>query len=352
MDHNEIRGRLNKELAGKAQATSLKPEEEKRVTSGLSSGSMMLNMALSGSPLVGYAWGRIVEIYGPESTGKTTLALHAVYEAQRLERASDQSVPCLFVDAEHSLDPNYAENIGVDMGLLDIVQPDCGEDALEAVEKAVEVGYKLIVIDSVAALTPRAEIEGEMGDSHMGLQARLMSQACRKLSSKCGKAEAIILFVNQIRMRIGLLFGNPETTTGGMALKFYSTYRLEIRAPRKGARRSTLAGMGESVEIGTNANVKVSKNKAFPPHRTASFYIEYGKGIDRHKDAIDFLLSVDAFRPAKSGKGKVLSLSSKGKAYSANKVLELFRVDPAVQRDVLEIVHKIDEEMSLNEDIE
>ena len=345
MDHKEIRGRLNKELAGKAQAISLKPEKGKRITSGLSSGSMLLNMAMSGSPLVGYAWGRIAEIYGPESTGKTTLALHAIYEAQRLEKASKQPIPCLFVDAEHALDPVYAQNIGVDVALLDIVQPDCGEDALESVEKAVEVGYKLIAIDSVAALTPRAEIEGEMGDSHMGLQARLMSQACRKLSGKCGKAGAIILFVNQIRMKIGLVFGNPETTTGGMALKFYSTYRLEIRAPRKGAKKGTLAGMGESVEIGTNVKVKVNKNKVYPPHRTASFYIEYGKGIDRYKDAIDFLLLVDAFRPAKSGKGKVLSLSSKGKAYSAGKVLGFFRTDSKVQHDILTMVHKIDEEM-------
>jgi len=345
MDHKEIRERLNKELVGKAQAISLKSEEGKRVTSGLSSGSMLLNRALSGSPLVGYAWGRIAEIYGPESTGKTTLALHAIYEAQRLEWASKQSVPCLFVDAEHALDPTYAYNIGIDLGLLDIVQPDCGEDALDAVEKAVEAGYKLIVIDSVAALTPRAEIEGEMGDAHMGLQARLMSQACRKLSGKCSKSGAIILFINQIRMKIGLVFGNPEVTTGGRALKFYATYRIEIRAPRKGAKKSTLAGTEGTVEIGTNVNIKVNKNKVFPPYRNASFYIEYGTGIDRYKDAIDFLLSVDAFRPAKGGKGKVLDIPSHKKAYSASKVLSLFRTDPAVQANVIKLIHKIDEEL-------
>jgi len=347
VDHEELRERLNQELDGKTKAFSLSPEEGRQVTVGLSSGSMRLNMALSGGPLVGYAWGRMVEIYGPEAGGKTTLALHAIYEAQKLERASGEAVPCLFIDAEHALDATYVAAIGIEMDDLDIVQPDCGEDGLDSVGKALSVGYKLIVVDSVAALTPRAEIDGEHGDSFMGLHARLMSQAMRKLSSKCSKADAIIIFINQIRMKIGLVFGNPETTTGGNALKFYCTYRLVIRAPRKGAKKGTLADTGEKVEIGTDVNVKVCKNKMFPPHRTAEFYIEYGKGIDRYKDAIDFLILAGAFK-AKAISGKkyqMLTIPSKKKSYTAGKVLPLFRTDPEVQRDVIDLIHRIDGEL-------
>jgi len=344
MTHRELRERLNEELDGKTKAFSLSPEEGRRVTVGLSSGSMRLNMALSGGPLVGYAWGRIVEIFGPEAGGKTTLALHAIYEAQRLEKASGEDIPCLFVDAEHALDPTYAATIGIEMDDLDIVQPDCGEDGLDSVEKALEVGYKLVVVDSVAALTPRAEIEGEHGDSFMGLHARLMSQAMRKLSSKCSKAGAILIFINQIRMKIGIVFGNPETTTGGNALKFYCTYRLVIRAPRKGAKTGTLSGLEGKVEIGTNVNVKVSKNKMFPPHRTAEFFIEYGKGIDRYKDAIDFLVYAGAFeeKTVKGKKYEMIGIPSKKKRYTVAKALSLFRTDVDVQRDIIDAIHKID----------
>jgi len=340
VDHKKLQGKANKALKKDRLLVSLEAEKENRVTDGLSSGSMMLNMALSGNPLVGYAWGKLVEIYGTESSGKTTLALHAIFEAQRLERASKKAVPCVFIDAEHALDPTYAESIGIDLANLTLSQPDCGEDALDAVEECIAVGYKLIVIDSVAALTPRAEIEGEMGDSHMGLQARLMSQACRKLVSKCHKSDAIIIFINQIRLKIGIVFGNPETTPGGKALKFYCTYRVEVRAPRKGAKtgRQTLAGMGseDNVEIGTTVNLKVVKNKMFPPHRKASFYIHYGEGIDRYKDAIDFLVYTGAFKERKDK--KVLLIPSKKKYYTASRLLTLFRTDPEIQQDIIDIV--------------
>lgn len=340
MDHKKLQGIVNKALKKERLLTSLKPEKENRVTEGLSSGSMLLNVALSGNPLVGYAWGKLGEIYGPESGGKTTLALHAIFEAQRLERASKKAVPCIFIDAEHALDPTYAESIGIDLANLTIAQPDCGEDALNALEESISAGYKVAVVDSVAALTPRAEIEGEMGDSHMGLQARLMSQACRKLVSKCHKSGAIILFINQIRLKIGIVFGNPETTTGGKALKFYCTYRVEIRAPRKGAKtgKQTLAGMGfeDNVELGTTVNIKVVKNKMFPPHRKASFYIHYGEGIDRYKDAIDFLVYAGAFKERKDK--HVLLVPSKKKYYTASRLLALFRTDTEVHQDIIDIV--------------
>jgi recombination protein RecA len=346
MTHREMQEQVNQELGETNLLTSL--VEREKVTSGLSSGSMVLNYRLSGSPMVGYAWGRIVEIFGPESCGKTTLALHAVEEAQRYESRTGEPVPALFVDAEHALDTRYAADIGIDMENLTISQPDSGEKALDAVEHGIGVGYKLIVVDSVAALTPQAEIDGEMGDSHMGLQARLMSQACRKLRAKCNKAGAIIIFINQLRMKIGIIFGNPEVTTGGNALKFYTTYRLEIRAPRKGAKtgKQTLADEtpSESVELGTVANVHVVKNKMYPPHRKASFYIEYGKGIDKFKDALDFLQLVGAFKESKKKKGTmVLSLPSKGKSYAYPSALKLLRTDTDVMEDVINIINKVDE---------
>ena len=278
-----------------------------------SSGSLSLDIALGG----GVPKGRIIEIYGPESSGKTTVTLHMIASAQK------DGGQCAFIDAEHALDPEYAKKIGVNVDNLLLSQPDNGEQALEIVDTLVRSNaVDVIVVDSVAALTPKAEIDGEMGDSHMGLQARLMSQALRKLTSAVAKSSTTVIFINQIRMKIGVMFGNPETTTGGNALKFYSSVRLDIRAKAK-------IKQGDDL-VGVNTFAKVVKNKVAPPFKVAEFDIMYNEGISQEGEIVDLGTKYEIIKKA----GAFYSYGSVKLGQGKENVKEFFRKNTKVANEI------------------
>ncbi len=280
----------------------------------VSTGSLGLDIALG---VGGVPRGRVVEIFGPESSGKTTLTLHVVAEMQKLGGVA------AFVDAEHALDPSYAEKLGVDIDELLVSQPDTGEQALEITDMLVRSGaVDVIVIDSVAALTPKAEIEGDMGDSHMGLQARLMSQALRKLTANIKRSNTLVIFINQIRMKIGVMFGNPETTTGGNALKFYASVRLDIR--RTGAIKR-----GDEV-VGNETRVKVVKNKVAPPFKQVNFEILYGEGISREGEIIDLGVKHEIVNKA----GAWYSYNGDRIGQGKDNVRKFLRENPEIAQDI------------------
>ena len=277
---NQVLADIEKQF-GKGSIMKLGDNEHREIDV-ISSGSIALDVALG---IGGYPKGRIIEIYGPESSGKTTFALHAIAEAQK------SGGRAAFIDAENALDPQYAANLGVNIDELLLSQPDNGEQALEITEALVRSGaISIIVIDSVAALVPQAEIEGEMGDSHVGLQARLMSQALRKLAGVINKTNTIAIFINQLREKVGVVYGNPEVTTGGRALKFYSSIRLDIR-------RSEQIKLGSDI-IGSKTNVKVVKNKMAPPFKTCQVDIMYGSGISKEGELVDLGVEIGALNKA------------------------------------------------------
>ncbi len=294
---------------GKGSIMRLGEDAETSPIAVIPSGSIALDLALG---VAGLPRGRVIEIFGPESSGKTTLALHAIAEVQKTGGIA------AFIDAEHALDVSYARRLGVNLADLLVSQPDTGEQALEIAEQLVRsAAVDLIVVDSVAALVPKAEIEGEMGDAHMGIQARLMSQALRKLTAIVARNAATVIFINQIRMKIGVVFGNPETTTGGNALKFYSSVRLDIR-------RIGQVKEGEAV-VGSRTRVKVVKNKVAPPFREAEFDIRYGLGVDRAAEALD--LGVDRGFVEKSGAHFALEGERIGQG--RERAVEWLRANPA-----------------------
>lgn len=303
------------------EGSIMKLGEIKKVdVAAIPTGSPSLDIALG---IGGVPRARVIEIYGPESSGKTTLALHIIANAQK------EGGVAAFVDAEHALDPSYAKKIGVKIDELLISQPDAGEQALEIVEALVRSNaVAVIVIDSVAALTPRAEIEGEMGDSHMGLQARLMSQALRKLTSIIAKTNVLVIFINQIRMKIGVVFGNPETTTGGNALKFYSSVRIEVR-------RSAQIKQGDQI-IGNRVKAKIVKNKVAPPFQITEFDIMYNEGISKEGDIIDTGVKYEVIK--KSGSWYQFNDDKIGQGREAAK--KYLRENPKVAEEILKLVKK------------
>ena len=300
---------------GKGSIMRLGEDGEAPRVAVIPSGSVGLDLALG---VGGYPRGRVIEIFGPESSGKTTLALHAIAEAQRAGGVA------AFVDAEHALDVGYARRLGVGLGDLLVSQPDTGEQALEIAEQLVRSGAcDLVVVDSVAALVPRSEIEGEMGDAHMGVQARLMSQALRKLTAVVSRNQATVVFINQIRMKIGVVFGNPETTTGGHALKFYASVRLDIR-------RIGHVKEGDQV-VGSRTRVKVVKNKVAPPFREAEFDVRYGVGVDRCAEAVDLA----AERGLVEKSGAWFSLDGERIGQGRDRAAEWLREHPAAMESLV-----------------
>ncbi len=298
---------------GKGSIMKLGDESHNEIDT-VSSGSLTLDIALG---VGGYPKGRIIEIYGPESSGKTTFALEAIAEVQK---AGGKAA---FIDAEHALDPVYAKNLGVDINDLLLSQPDTGEQALEICEALVRSeAISIVVIDSVAALVPQAEIEGEMGDSHVGLQARLMSQALRKLSGTISKTNTIAIFINQLREKVGVLFGNPETTPGGRALKFYSTIRLDVR-------RGEQIKNGDNV-IGNKTNVKIVKNKVAPPFKTASVEIMYGQGVSREAEILDLASEIGIVDKS----GAWYSYNGEKIGQGKENAKQFFRDNPTIKEEI------------------
>lgn len=284
----------------------------------ISSGSLALDLALG---IGGFPRGRVIEIYGPESSGKTTVALHAIAQAQK------QGGIAAFIDAEHALDPIYARHLGVDTQNLLISQPDTGEQALEICEMLVRSGaIDIIVIDSVAALVPKAEIEGEMGDSHVGLQARLMSQALRKLTGIISKSKTIVIFINQLREKVGIMFGNPETTTGGRALKFYATIRIDIR-------KGETIKQGTDV-IGNRTRAKIVKNKVAPPFRLAEFDMMYGSGISHEGTLIDIGVNMEIIQKS----GSWYSYNGERMGQGKENVKEYLKQNPAIAQEIDKLI--------------
>lgn len=299
---------------GKGSIMRLGEQPDQRVST-VSTGSLSLDIALG---VGGYPRGRIIEIYGPESSGKTTVALHAIAAAQK---GGGQAA---FIDAEHALDPVYAEHLGVDIDELLLSQPDTGEQALEIAEALVRSGaIDIIVIDSVAALVPRAEIEGEMGDSHVGLQARLMSQALRKLSGAISKSKTTAIFINQIREKVGVMFGNPETTPGGRALKFYATIRLEVR-------RAESLKQGSDI-VGNRARIKVVKNKVAPPFKQAEVDIMYGQGISQEGEVLDIGSDLEIVEKS----GSWYSYNKERLGQGRENAKQFLKENPAIKDDIV-----------------
>ncbi len=288
--------------------------------SAVSTGSLSLDLALG---IGGVPRGRIIEIYGPESSGKTTVALHIVAEIQKLGGEA------AFIDAEHALDPVYAKALGVDIDSLLVSQPDYGEQALEITEALVRSGaVEVVVVDSVAALVPKAEIDGEMGDAHVGLQARLMSQALRKLSGAIAKSNCIVIFINQLRLKVGVMYGNPETTPGGNALKYYASVRLDIR------RTETIKDGTES--LGNHTKVKVVKNKVAPPFKIAEFDILYGKGISKESEIIDIAVNLDIIQKS----GSWFYYNEQRLAQGKDNVRELLNTDKALAGEIEKLIRE------------
>ncbi|WP_065411427.1 recombinase RecA [Pseudobacillus wudalianchiensis] len=299
---------------GKGSIMKLGEQTDRKISTS-PSGSLALDAALG---VGGYPRGRIVEIYGPESSGKTTVALHAIAEVQA---SGGQAA---FIDAEHALDPVYAQKLGVNIDELLLSQPDTGEQALEIAEALVRSGaIDILVIDSVAALVPKAEIEGEMGDSHVGLQARLMSQALRKLSGAINKSKTIAIFINQIREKVGIMFGNPETTPGGRALKFYSSVRLEVR-------RAEALKQGNEI-VGNKTKIKVVKNKVAPPFRVAEVDIMYGEGISREGEIIDMGSEVDIVQKS----GAWYSYNEERVGQGRENAKQFLKENPAIRQEIM-----------------